>query len=194
MKITNELLDAMADPRPNDAWNGGRSLSLGFSSPGFGDEDAVFRCFWLPVQSLSITAGQSYETIIVFKLDSIQVDLDLSLSVEALSEARGQVVIINNTINTEGLPGGWKRLATHFFLSVDLSDSTVTSIDTLAAIGLVDFALERPTQPFSFSIVFGQLTISPTPRQKLSLTPLASSGLISSHLLPISNDEEHQNS
>jgi len=147
----------------DDAWNGGSSLRLDVSTsiPRY-QEDAIFRCLWLPVQSLSITSGKSYEASVVFKLGSaFQVDVDFGLSVKVLQGAHDQVIKVTDTSSHTNFSGGWTRLSVHFSLS---SDPVNTGLDTLVAVGfIIGYALDSHMQPFSFSFLVGQLNVFPIP-------------------------------
>lgn len=62
-----------------DAWQGGNSLRVAFDVQGSEADDAFFRSMWLPVQSFTLTAGKSYDASIIFKAESENIDVGLSL-------------------------------------------------------------------------------------------------------------------
>lgn len=165
---TEELPVASAALCMDDAWNGGSSLRLGVSNPASTAEDAAFQCFWIPVQSLAITARRSYEATAVYKIESSpSTDLDIGLSVKPIlfngtKNSEGTVNVTPSTISHTELTGGWTRLSVNFTLPPGTSFDPDT--DALAAIGLVVAAVnEDPTVPSKFSILLGQLNVFPTP-------------------------------
>lgn len=145
----------------DDAWLGGSSLRLSLSIPGSDAEDAFFRCYWLPVQSLAITAGISYEMFIVYKVDSNNaVEFDLGLSVKSLAGTITKEFTITpmSIQDTDDVTGGWSKLAVRF--SLQSSHPT----DILSAAGLiVGLISEDPTEPLNVSIIVGALSVYPSP-------------------------------
>jgi mannosyl-glycoprotein endo-beta-N-acetylglucosaminidase len=143
----------------DDAWNGGSCLQLGLSGLGSDEEDAFFRCIWLPVQSLTITPRQTYEATAVCKTDSCDsTNIDFGLSVKLLDSTLSQSVEVTPcAVSHVDLPGGWTKLSIQFVLPTD------QSADILAAIGIVvGFAAEDPTQAYELSILIGQLAVFPS--------------------------------
>ncbi|KAF9027236.1 hypothetical protein BDZ89DRAFT_1067058 [Hymenopellis radicata] len=131
----------------SDAWNGGSSLRLALSEK---DQDhSVYRCVWVPVQSLALTEGRSYEAALVYKLEE-HADLDVSLSVKT---DMGTVTITPTAANDTALPEGWTKLAITF--SVD-KEPTSASIGVVIAIVLED-------EPLKASILLGQMNVFPSP-------------------------------
>jgi mannosyl-glycoprotein endo-beta-N-acetylglucosaminidase len=157
--------DALSTLDLDDAWNGGNSLRLAVSGVGSDDDDAFFRCVWLPVQSLAVTPRLSYEAHVVYKVESnAHVDLDLGLSVKLLTSNIQHAMLINPVaVNDTELPGGWATLSIQFELPADHLN------DVLVAIGLViGFADEDPTEAYEFSVLLGQMTIFPTSNRGVS--------------------------
>jgi len=148
----------------DDSWNGGSCVRLKVSSPGSTEENAHFRCIWLPVQSLAITLGQEYEARAVYKIESnAETDVDLGLSVKVLSGLTGHSMHITDVISHEDLPGGWTQLAIRFSLTADPEELVTTSLDISVAIGLITgIAPDDPAKPFAFSILLGQLNVFPS--------------------------------
>ena len=151
----------------DDSWNAGSCLRLDMSSPGFDDEDAHFRCVWLPIQSLTMSPRCRYEARIVYKLEhSLHIDLDIGLSLKVLSGPSDHEAHLTGILDEHDLPGGWKRLAVQFSL-VSRSDvarpfATRHLPDIVIAIGfIIAIAPEQPLDPFSASLSLGQLDVFP---------------------------------
>ena len=150
-----------------DAWNAGSCLRLSLNDPGSEAEDAFFRCVWLPVQSLAITAQRSYEATAIYKTEcGDNVSLDIGLSIKVLSPttlSKQTVQVTPNTISDAELPGGWMKLSIQFDLPAKSGDFD-PALHVQAAIGLViAIATEVPTQPWQLSILLGQLNVFPSP-------------------------------
>lgn len=154
----------------DDAWNGGNCLRLELSGPGSTAEHAVFRCLWLPIQSLALTPLQSYEATALYKVDSgVSLDLDIGLSVNLLSNTTVQYLEVSPSgVSHAELVGGWTKLSIEFTIPSD------DPMDVLGAIGLViGIAAENPIQDYKLSLHIGQLTVFPTASSKVvpSLRP-----------------------
>ncbi|THH17582.1 hypothetical protein EW146_g3251 [Bondarzewia mesenterica] len=128
----------------DEAWIGGNSLKVSFAASGSQEEDAFFRCVLMPIQSLSITPGKSYDAYIVFKSESDNLDIGLSVNLPDGD---------NPISSAEELPGGWTKLSLQF-------TSNVVDVSVGLIIG---FAAEDPSQPLAFSILLGQLSVYPSP-------------------------------
>ncbi|KAH8999460.1 glycosyl hydrolase family 85-domain-containing protein [Lactarius akahatsu] len=149
----------------DDAWLGGNSLRVTFDVTGSDAEDALFRCVWLPIQTLSITPHFRYTVHIVFKTQSgvePPVDVDIGLSVKC----HGSALDISTISTAEDLAGGWTRQTLTFTLSDKQKDTPVIA-------GLVvGFTTEDTLRKLQFSILLGQLAVypaPPTPTPHLSL-------------------------
>ena len=158
----------------SEAWNGGSSLRLRLSSPSPSagtdtiSEEAVYRSFWLPVQSLSLTRGTKYEASLVYKIESqdhkiVDVDVDIGLSVKSLpatEPAQFEISSLSNPDVEAPLPGGWKKLDITFIVG---SDSRAVSTTT-SAIGLsITILAETPAHwhALDVSLLIGQLCVYP---------------------------------
>ncbi|KAJ7499715.1 glycosyl hydrolase family 85-domain-containing protein [Mycena latifolia] len=161
--------DARADALPaatsevtlEDAWNGGSALRLGISAPGEEGDDAAFRCVWLPVQSLTITPGKSYEATAVYKIEKEDpnVDLDISLSVRLMGASSDAVDVTPQPVSSAPLPGGWTKLRIHFE-----SATPTTDLSAKAALGLViSIVAGDASQPLKLGLLLGQLNAYPAP-------------------------------
>jgi len=153
-----KLPDALSVLNLGDAWHGGSSLQLRLSGPGSDDENAFFQCVWLPVQSLAITSGRSYEAHVVYKVNAgAEVDLDISLSLKLFSEHVQPIVQVNPILANRDAIREWSMLSIQFEIPADRIS------DIVIAIGLViGFATQKPTQPYQFSILLGQMAVFPT--------------------------------
>ncbi|KAH7921986.1 glycoside hydrolase family 85 protein [Leucogyrophana mollusca] len=142
----------------DDAWSGGNCLQLSVTCSGTDAEDAFFRCIWLPVQSLSITAQKSYEANIVYKTAvGVGVELDLGLSVKLLSGSGQKTEISSGQSIQSDLGSGWSRQILQFTLPEQHDD-------TIVAAGIVvGFATEDPSETCTFSVFLGQLAVYPSP-------------------------------
>ncbi|KAF7984889.1 hypothetical protein HWV62_10885 [Athelia sp. TMB] len=140
------------------AWNGGSSLRMEVSGQGSDEEDAFFRCIWLPIQSLSITTRRSYEAHVIYKLSSsTQLDFDTGLSVKIINDTTElPVEFIPISVTPSDLAGGWIKLAIQFEISADQPQ------DITCALGLIlGYATEDATMPYTFSLLLGQITVFP---------------------------------
>ncbi|KZT13242.1 glycoside hydrolase family 85 protein [Laetiporus sulphureus 93-53] len=142
----------------DDAWLGGSSLRLSLSTSGSDAEDAMFQCIWLPVHSLAISPHTSYVATVIFRTASKHdVDLDVGLSVKALTDSVAEAFDIRPVTGSGNLPNGWSELM------IEFSIATEPARDVLAAVGLIiGFTLEDSTKPVDFFISLGLLAISPS--------------------------------
>nr|GAT43296.1 glycoside hydrolase family 85 protein [Mycena chlorophos] len=141
----------------NDAWNGGSSLRLVVTGPADAGDDAGFRCIYIPIQSASITANQTYEATLVYKLDEEDpnVDLDIALSARHVTSSSGEAIQVVPQASPE-LPGdaGWTKLCIRF----------TSSTTTKAGLGLVvSIVTEDASKALNMALLLGQLNAYPTP-------------------------------
>ncbi|KAJ7886164.1 glycosyl hydrolase family 85-domain-containing protein [Mycena olivaceomarginata] len=161
---TDALPTATSEVTLDAAWNGGSSLRLGISAAGDDGEDAAFRCVWLPVQSVTITPGKSYEATAVYKLDQEDpnVDLDIAFSVKSmtsLSTYSDAFDVVPQSVSS-ALPDGWTKLCVQFETSAPVPDATTVK----AALGFViSIVAEDPSTALNLSLLLGQLDAYPTP-------------------------------
>ena len=140
----------------DDAWIGGNSLNVTVALEASEDEDAYFRCVWLPIQTLAITPQKTYEMYIVYKSSPPEgTMLDIGLNVKALSGAVTNLDI--TSVQTSSvLAGDWERLCIQFRV-----DDALPS-DVVGAAGLViGIAQDDPTQASTVSINLGALAVYP---------------------------------
>jgi mannosyl-glycoprotein endo-beta-N-acetylglucosaminidase len=144
-----ELPKSFSALEMNDAWLSGSSLRLSLSFPG--DQDAFFRCVWIPVQSVAITPGTSYEASLVYKTDSPFADLEIAVSIRSTTE------FSISPMSSKELQNGWTELHIQFTMEKDRS-----AIDTPSSFGIIiGCATEDPSVSCNLSILLGSLTISP---------------------------------
>lgn len=140
----------------DDAWIGGNSLDISIALEASEDEDAYFRCVWLPIQTLAITPQKTYEMYLVYKSSPPDGTMfDIGLSVKALSGTVTNLEI--DAIQTSSvLSGEWERLTIQFRVN-DILPS-----DVLAAAGLViGIAQDDPTQASNVAVNLGALAVYP---------------------------------
>ncbi|KAJ7983052.1 glycoside hydrolase family 85 protein [Mycena polygramma] len=161
---TDALPAATSEVTLEEAWNGGSSLKLGISAPGEAGDDAAFRCVWLPIQSVTVTLGKSYEATAVYKIaeEDENVDLDIALSVKAVTSTAmyfDAFDVVPQSVSTAALPGGWTKLCIQFETSAPVPDDTVK-----AALGLViSIVAEDVSKALNLSLLLGQLNVYPAP-------------------------------
>jgi len=135
-----------------DAWLGGNSLkaTLRFS----GDKEAYFRHIWLPLQSIPVYRGQSYDVSLIYKTDAPSLDLETALTVRS---AWGFELTEATTVELEN---GWTELHVYFVLP----KHRVTATEVHSMVGIIlGFATEDPAQPCELPINIGMLSIYPSP-------------------------------
>jgi mannosyl-glycoprotein endo-beta-N-acetylglucosaminidase len=164
----SEDAEGRKDPLPKarteidmtDGWNGGSSARVWFSGDGSEDEDAIFRCVQLPVQSLDITHGHKYEAEVVYKTGVDQgVDFDIGFSVKLDDGTSSGIEITPGAFETD-LQGGWARQTLSFITNAPDPSAT----HTVTHFGLVvGFATDDPTAPYKCSVSLGQLSVYPSP-------------------------------
>ncbi|KAG6910189.1 hypothetical protein DXG01_012638 [Tephrocybe rancida] len=147
-----------------DAWNGGSSMTLDVKCPGSSEEDAVFRCIWVPVQTLSVTPGKTYGASLYYKIDSpAQAAADLGVTVKALpagSASTFEVQPVPAPDTDSDLPGGWSKLS----IQLSVPESQGGSRTQAGAIGLiVAIVAEDATVDLDLKIHLGQLNVYPIP-------------------------------
>lgn len=140
-----------------DGWNGGNSLKLSVACGGSDADDAFFRCIWLPVQSLTVSPGRSYEACIVYKPGSDEnVDLDLTIMVKPPSVKEEAQLTVGQAILTD-LPHGWFKQELTFTPKSTLGPTSI-------AIGLVvGFVAKDLSLPCNFVLSLGKLAVYPSP-------------------------------
>lgn len=143
-----------------DAWLGGSSVkvTLRFS----GDEEAYFRLVWLPLQSVPIYPGQSYDVSLIYKADAPSLDLETAIAVRSPWEFE-----LTEATTVEHAESGWTELHVRFVLPT----GRATTTEVRSVLGIVlGFATEDPSQPCELPINIGLLSVypsSPRPPSKL---------------------------
>ena len=135
-----------------DAWLGGNSVKviLRFS----GDEEAYFRHVWLPLQSVSVHPGQSYDVLLIYKIEAPGLDLETAIAVRSQREPE------LTEATTGELENGWTELHVRFVVPEDRA--TTTQIRSLVGI-VLGFATEEPSQSCELPINIGLLSVYPSP-------------------------------
>jgi mannosyl-glycoprotein endo-beta-N-acetylglucosaminidase len=156
------------------AWNGGSSLRLQLCSPSpvpapdTVSEDAVYRTFWLPVQSIGLTRGKTYEATLVYKVESqrhsnLNVDVDIGLSVKPLSAAdpaKLKITPLSTSDSQKPLPGGWTKLSIAFIVKED--PQVVPAITGALGLNIVILAETfAHWHALDVSLLLGQLCVYP---------------------------------
>ncbi|KAE9405103.1 hypothetical protein BT96DRAFT_963968 [Gymnopus androsaceus JB14] len=142
----------------DDAWNGGSALRLKVNALGMQPENAMFRCVWIPVQSLATTAGRVYEASAVYKLETevSGVDVDIALSVK--DSVSSPIEITSLSSEDAGLGHGWTNLKIRFTLP---SVAGTPNQHRLTSVGLVITVIsEDIAQPLALAFLLGQLNTS----------------------------------
>lgn len=156
----DELPDIVTSLGMDDAWLGGSSLRLSMSFKASDAEDTFFRCVWLPLQSVAITSGKTYDLNLVYKACSQPgVEFDFGLTVKNLGDITFQELKVEPAVvkPIEELANGWTRL------SVKCVVPSNGKTELLAAAGLVvGVAVEDPTIAIEVSVHIGSLSITPT--------------------------------
>ena len=135
-----------------DAWLGGSSVkvTLRFS----GDEGAYFRHVWLPLQSIPVYPGQSYDASLTYKTDAPNLDLEAGLAVRYSHELE------LTEATTVELENGWTELRVHFVPPKD----RVGTPEVTCVVGMVlGFATEDPSQSCELPINVGMVSVYPSP-------------------------------
>ena len=135
-----------------DAWLGGSSVKVTLRFPG--DEEAYFRHVWLPLQSVPVYPGQSYDVSFIYKTNAPGLDLETAITVRSPWEFE-----LTGATTVE-LESGWTELHVHFVLPTDRADAT----EVRSVLGVVfGFATEDPSQPCELPINIGLLSMYPSP-------------------------------
>lgn len=146
-----------------DAFNGGSSLKVELRGLGGKTDEYAFQCFWIPVQSLTVSLEQLYEVQLVYKISSDDVDVDLALSAKTGSQENSlslDVAPISEGI-IENFANGWSKASITCKASAATSEEdgkTSTCINVGMILGTV---LNDPTLPYTITIQLGQLSAFP---------------------------------
>jgi mannosyl-glycoprotein endo-beta-N-acetylglucosaminidase len=158
---------AEVELRFDDAWLGGSSVRLAIDSPGAEDEDAAFRCVWVPVQAVRATRGTAYVASLTYKLgDAPGADGDVDVDV-ALGVKMGGV-----PVDVEPMAGeehaGWTTLRVRLTpRSSAPADADADAPAPALELGLIIAAvLSSDTSPLALDIRLGQLALHPRNRKR----------------------------
>ncbi|KAG6840953.1 hypothetical protein C0991_003013 [Blastosporella zonata] len=135
--------------------------TLDISCPSSEEEDAMFRCIWVPIQTVSVSTGKSYEATLYYKVnDAGQADIDLGMSVKPLSADDTPFEVQHVPVSDVDLPGGWTKI------SIQLSVPTEQqgAVTQTGAIGLVvAIVAEDAAKDLAVKIRVGQLNVYAIP-------------------------------
>lgn len=141
-----------------DGYNGGNTLKLTLTYAGAKSDLETIKSIWLPVQSITVTAGQ-FEARIVYKITvGNDTKLDPHMHAKSLSKeenSSGDLTVGRAIISD--LPHGWTQQTIHF---------TCTSIGNTASVAigfLLDIKPRDPSAKVTCSLSLGQLAVYPTP-------------------------------
>jgi len=141
-----------------DGYSGGNTLKLTLTYAESRLENIVKR-IWLPVQSLTVTTGESFEARVVYKTTAPN-DFCLSsyFDVKSLSKEENDsgVATVGPAIVSE-LPQGWIQQTINFTFTSTRNSSSV-AIGFVLAVEPKDFLAK-----VTFSLSLGQLAVYPTP-------------------------------
>lgn len=142
-----------------DGYNGGNTLKLTVTYAASKSEGTL-KTIWLPVQSLTVRTGESFEARIVYKTTmGSDVDLDARIYVKSLFEEKTEsIVFVTRQAAKSDLPDEWTQQTISF---TSTSTRNITSVGILGFI--VRFEPKEPLTEVTFSLSLGQLAVYPTP-------------------------------
>jgi mannosyl-glycoprotein endo-beta-N-acetylglucosaminidase len=109
----------------------------------------------VPIQSIPVYPGQSYNVSLIYKTDAP--DLDLGAAITIRSESWELEL---TEVTTEEPENGWTELRVHFALPADRATTT----EVRCVLGIVlGFATEDPSRPCELPINIGLLSVFPSP-------------------------------
>ena len=151
--VTDEKLPRTASRLAfDDAFNGGSSVIVSLDGES-GSTSEGFRCFWIPIQALSLTPGQDYELQVVYKLRCDGAEIEPALSIHRGS---GTSEFKLQTQPALAPKHGWD------FLKVVCRASPDVAAGSLCEVGFVLGAIfEDPSAAYNISLQLGQLTAAP---------------------------------
>lgn len=146
----------------DDAWMGGSSLRLDIALPKneSTEPEPTFHYIWVPIQSLSLVAQQSYDVKLVYKiLPLTRAEVDLGLSAKALTASGNSEDVELTELpmdHAASSAGEWSHLALRVRVKRSTPNHTV-------ALGLfVGIAREDSSTASNLSILLGQLSAFPS--------------------------------
>ncbi|KAI0755992.1 glycosyl hydrolase family 85-domain-containing protein [Irpex lacteus] len=163
MEYADALPEASSTLVMDDAWLGGSSLKLTLDVAGSENEDAFFRCVWLPVQSLPATVGKAYTATVIFKTDDggdQSSELEVGLSVKTTHpevEATAEITEVASESGVDDTNSGWQRLDVQFIVLA--GDRTEVKIEVGLILGLI---IADPRETAKLSVILGLLAVYPS--------------------------------
>ncbi|KAK1234908.1 hypothetical protein PQX77_001870 [Marasmius sp. AFHP31] len=165
-----------------DAWNGGSCLRLDITDD---DTDAegeqeVFRCVRVPVQTVRVVGGRTYEAVAVYKLDTDTgidgFDVDVSLSIKGISSSSSaeevQITTTPTAENDTQLERGWVKLAVRFTLEApetETETATQRDISIGLTLAIVSISEEPQALVLNLPILLGQISVFPSTSSPASI-------------------------
>ena len=146
-----------------DAFNGSSSVHIQLSGSGTSIKEGSFRCFWIPVQSLTVSSNTIYEAQIVYKASCDTGEIDLALSAKSVDSEKSITITPVAESITGCLSNGWSKATIHFQNIPSTSDSNVDySAPIPIQLGLViGSAFEDPSEIYNIDVQLGQATVFP---------------------------------
>lgn len=161
---------ASASLEMQDAWLGGNSLRVSLAIADTDAEDAFFRCVWIPIQSLSVAPGRSYDMSMVFKTDEAldqSVELDIGISLKVLENEEQCQVEFDPRSDTVELAAGWQQVTVRFTVTSQSQHDLHVAAGLVAGVIVAD-----PSQSANTSALIGSLAVYPsTPALSAQLAP-----------------------
>ena len=134
----------------DDAFNGGSSVTISLNGEG-NAEASGFRCFWIPIQTVSLSPGERYEVQLAYKLRCEGGEVEPALYVRCGSDAAGFDIQPQPRIVPKH---SWE------FLTITCQVSESGRADNACCVGLVIGSIfENPSAAYNIAIQLGQLTI-----------------------------------
>lgn len=147
------LPDASSALSMDDAWNGGNSLKVTVTYPGTKVEGADFQCIFLPIQSLNVTPGKSYDVVFIVRPDTdLDENLDITVGVKSVDDALTTVEVTHDKEHTK-LVEHWTKIEAKFIVP-ESSTTTTVSVGLIISTILPDHTKTR-TLPVSI----GQMNV-----------------------------------
>lgn len=135
-----------------DAFNSGSSAVIRLSGKDTSAE-SFFRCFWIPVQSLSVSPGTEYEAQLIYKASCNAGEIDIGFSVKL--EGKEMEISPVADGSSDNYVNEWGRATIRF--------TAKGEEDSLVHVGIViGAAPEDPSVPYDIDIHLGQLSVYPS--------------------------------
>jgi mannosyl-glycoprotein endo-beta-N-acetylglucosaminidase len=166
----------------DDAWLGGSSLRLRITSTEVLEEES-FRCFQIPINSLSLSPHVSYVAHLTYKVLSparsseagtvADLDLDVGISIKVLEQVGVfrevtmldlEESLIEGALNTSS----WSRASIKFSVPADYTGDFVTSIGVQLGFMTPEPSTSSSGPGYAIDMLIGQICVYQAPPQSLS--------------------------